>query len=512
VTGDICTESIVKIFDGRFGLSSAGVKSGLVATLFALAGGLAACHGNRAWHDTPATQASISKPTPNECNISEGEADGLNGDPGRDVHAQQNYTSAISRMLKEQKFEALDCLADRARSSKERFAGGTWKLHQLYKGLYQPVQYPVTHATEDDWDDLLRQLQEWTSARPISVTAKVALSRAYLEYARYARGEGEPSTVSESAWKLFHDRTAAAAQILKRAYALRPRCPEWYVSELEVAENQNWDAARKRRLFEEAFKFEPDYYYSGGIYVSGLLPKNGGRVGDAEKFLQQFADRLGREGDIYYFRAAETPNLICGCDQDDKDSHFSWQRIKRGFEESEKQYGLSLADLNRTTFLAAHYGKLDAVFAEKAFARIGEQWDEEIWRRREDFELAQQWAVQWAPAMAKQEALEAEAELNLGTPEGSRYGGLFAGKLKELMQQCALTQGPTTGTLEALINVGTNGTIESTTVYGPGGFCVYQKLLSLQGSRARVLPPPPRDPYWVKLELDWTELSTRLEK
>lgn len=484
------------------------LKGSVLAALLIIVGGLAGCHRNGASH--AAGQPSISNPNPNECNVTAEDAETLNGDPGTNVNAERDYAGTVSRMLKEESFVALDCLAARARSNKERFPGGAWKLHELYKGLDEPVQYPVTHPTEDDWDELLKRLQRWVIARPKSVTAHIALASAYIGYAKDARGEGAANTVSDGAWELFNERTAAAERALKEAGTLRTKCPEWYVAMLEVASNRNWETARKRKLFEKAYKFNPQYYYSAGVYASGLLPRRGGKPGDTEKFLQQLADHIGGDrGDIFYFQVANTPGLLCSCDED---PHLSWQRVGRGFEAYEKQYGISLTNLNRMAFLASHYGKLDAIFAEKAFARIGEQWDAETWERQEDFESAKQWAVRWAPVMAQEQAWEAEAEANLRTPRGSRYRAAFEKKIRELVQQCALTQGPSVGILETLTKVGANGTVENVTVHGPGGVCVYQELLTLQGVRATAFPPPPQAPYWVKLDLDWADFAPAATK
>src|SRR5260370_5570769 len=149
-----------------------------------------------------AEQNAKSKP----CNISQTDAAGLNGDLSVDIHALHNFLDTAARILKEEKFVELDCLADHARSGKERLPGGLWTIHLLYQGLRQPVPHPV-HPTQQDWTDLLQLLQRWVKARPDSITARVALALAYLDYAHDARGGGYSSTVSESGWKLFEERT-----------------------------------------------------------------------------------------------------------------------------------------------------------------------------------------------------------------------------------------------------------------------------------------------------------------
>src|SRR5260370_3255047 len=120
------------------------------------------------------TSAAEQNAISNPCNISETDAAGLNRDLSVDIHALHNFMDTAARILKEEKFVELDCLADHARSGKERLPGGLWKIHALYQGLRQPVPYPV-HATQEDCTHLLHRLHRWVQARPESITPRVAL-------------------------------------------------------------------------------------------------------------------------------------------------------------------------------------------------------------------------------------------------------------------------------------------------------------------------------------------------
>ncbi len=91
------------------------------------------------------------------------------------------------------------------------------------------------------------------------------------------------------------------------------------------------------------------------------------------------------------------------------------------------------------------------------------------------------------------------------TPEGSRYKVSFEKAYREIVQQCVGKEGTSAGKIEALVSVGTNGTIEDVSIGGPGGMCVYQKLLALRHEKTAVFLPPPQAPYWVKVDLDWAE-------
>jgi len=448
--------------------------------------------------------AAVTQPSkPNPCNLTASDAASMNSDFSTDVHAADKYMSAIAGMLKGETFGQLDCLADRARSEKERFPGGAWKLRTLYLALYNPVQYPVMRATQDEWTSHLQRLKQWTGANPQSTTARVALARAYIGYAYDARGARNSGTVSESGWKLFKERTAEAKRILKEASTLPTKCPEWYAAMLLVAQNEGWAAADARALFDEAFKSEPGYFYDARVLANYLLPKWTGQKGVTEKFIQDIADRIGGDqGDIFYFQVAIAPHLICGCEDD---ANLSMARIGHGLEASEKRYGVSMLNLNLVALVATRSNPGDPILADKVLTRIGEQWDEETWTEKKDFDMAKS----FASFMARRLTIETTADSNMQTPEGLRYKSSFEKPYKELVQQCVQPGGSQVGRFKALTNVGSNGTVEDVRIYSnsPAAHCVYDKLRALQQQKDTVFPPPPHSSYWVKLDLDWAEFA-----
>lgn len=222
MTGKVFAKSTASFFARYLNFSSTALQIGALVLLLVATGSFSV---SQHWHRKLRFDQGLHPVT---CNAAAEDAAGLNGDLSTDVHAGRDYMGTIAGMLREERFEELDCLADRVRSSKERFSGGAWKLHTLYAGLSSPIQYPMTHATEEDWKIHLQRLQRWVTARPKSVTARVALALAFIYYAEDARGDGYANTVSESGWKLFRERTAEAKRILEEASALSTKCPEWY--------------------------------------------------------------------------------------------------------------------------------------------------------------------------------------------------------------------------------------------------------------------------------------------
>lgn len=442
------------------------------------------------------SRADASKAKPSSYAFTDAEIAGLSGDASTDIHALSDYSKTVYSLLKAEKFEQLDNLADTVRSHKETFPGGMWKIHTIYTGLARP---PL-HATEEDWKTHLDLLQSWVSARPDSVTARIALAESYVNYGADARGSGFADTVSESGWKLFAERTAKAKKILDEASSLPTKDPEWYFAMQTIALG-SWDPAARRALLEQAVKFEPTYYYYYRSYAYSILPKWGGEQGEAENFLQTAADRIGGDaGDILYFRVAGI--LICGC-QNDQQLNLSWPRIQKGFAAVEKQNGPSPVNWNLLAHMAQSYN--DAFVAEKMFAKVGDQWSEDIWHTSSAFESARQWAKQMGPMAARKHAGEESAEANLQTDEGRRYQAAFEEKIHTWMQACVQESASSDpGTHELLVKVGKEGTVEDMIGVGSTstGFCLARKLAESRLSKQAVFPQPPQGDYWVRFDLN----------
>jgi Domain of unknown function (DUF4034) len=443
----------------------------------------------------PVAVAAHKAPPANPCNLSREDRASLNVDTTTDIHALSEYEAAVRRLFQAEKFEQLDCLTDDLRANKARFPGGMWKIHLFYTGLYTPAVNPTTQ----DWEQLLARFQKWMAARPMSITARVALATSFIGYAWEARGNGYADTVTKSGWNLFEQRIADARAALEEASSLPAKCPEWYVAMLEVAEAQSWDVAEARALFEKAFKFEPGYYYYERVMGNYLLPKWGGELGDTERFASEIADRLGGDdGDILYFQVANF--LMCGCKGD---PHLSWPRISKGFNASERLYGVSMLNLNLIALIASH--RNDPIVADSAFRRIGDQWDEETWHKRDRFDDARKWAAAAAPYIRGAK----EAEANGQTPGGARYEASFAKSYKKLIGPCIKTGSDYAANFKTLTRVGAKGTIEDVRIEAnsDAAVCIYQRLTELKSNKARPFPPPPSAPFWVKLEIKGSELT-----
>jgi hypothetical protein len=421
----------------------------------------------------------------------------LNFDPGMDVHAVEKFKLAVADLLKQERFDDLDCIADQLRSSRVRFAGGLWQLRIFYAGVEEPW---VGHTTELDWQTHIDRLKRWVKANPSSITARVALGEAYGNYAWDARGTGTSDTVSETGWGLFRERLETARKTLDDAAKLDAKCPEWYVAMQKIARGQGWEVPQATALLEKAIAFDPAYYSFYGMHATYLLPKWYGEEGDTARFAGQAADRIGgKDGDILYFQIAL--RIVCPCDEPEL-LRMSWARIQKGAAEADDQYGSSLINLNGLALLAVKFG--DGTVANDTFKRLGDNWDKPTWQDEDFFKNSATWAATLAVMELNSKDHKQKAEANLQTPEGVRYVAAFEEKLAPLVQQCVQANPEDREKFEFVMAAAEDGSALPSWISRPTPVekCLIEKFRPFPTAADKRFPIPPKSPYWVKLDLD----------
>jgi hypothetical protein len=206
------------------------------------------------------------------------------------------------------------------------------------------------------------------------------------------------NTVSAEGWRLFNERIEESEAILKGSESMVQQCPQWYSEMMVVGLAQSWDAAKMKAMFERGIQFEPDYFYLYKQYANYLLPKWDGMPGEASKFAKESADRRGGDaGDMIYFHIAAV--LISKSNPNYPVKELDWERIQRGAASTAAQYGGTLEDTNDLAYMAYKYR--DRPAAQKLFAQIGNDWSRGVWRGKEFFDRARDWAqgeTQWPAA------------------------------------------------------------------------------------------------------------------
>jgi hypothetical protein len=307
-----------------------------------------------------------------------------------EVNAIPQYEAAMRARLMARSFEELEQTAANLRASKERFPGGAWKLERFYSG----VSYPSRDgkSSDQEWQAHLDELRTWVASRPNSLTAQIALGKALLGYAWYARGDGYANTITNEGGRPYAERSDRAEQILSGVGEMRKTDPAWCTVMLEVGVSQGWSRKAFDQVFEEGISVEPLYYYLYFEKARYLMPRWYGKQFDDERFMDETQRRLGgKEGlamyyligeylfPYYEYRTIVTSSKIC------------WETMKEGYFAMESLYGVALTRLNTMA-------KLTGIAAEKPlcnwlFVRLGDRWDPEVWPKgKADFDQYRCWA------------------------------------------------------------------------------------------------------------------------
>jgi hypothetical protein len=419
-------------------------------------------------------------------------------DGASEIQDLKDYKQSIVALLESFQFGKLDCIADSARTNKERLPGGLWTLHNLYGSLEEPEG----HATAEDWNTRLSLLNKWVAERPNSITAHVALAGTYQAYAWDARGNGMSDTVTDSGWRLFTERLEKAKAILDADQTLTEKCPESYVIRQQIAQSQGIE--QETAVLKKATAFDPTYYYYYRIHANLLLPKWFGEDGDASRFAAESADHVGgTDGDILYFQIAG--NLACPCDEPEI-NRMSWDRIKRGFVSAEEKYGSSAVNLNLFALMATKFDDSEA--ADSAFKKIGDNWDEGTWHTRAYFDQTKSWVAQVAAFQARTRALIQEAAANEQSPNGEHYKEEVQKRFATFVHGCVAGTEVGRARADYLLQIGKDGNPQNG--YVPNVTqatfalmaCINKALMTAQITDQKPFPVPPHDSYWLKLQID----------
>jgi hypothetical protein len=307
----------------------------------------------------------------------------LAGEPSEEATPQQSSAAQmVQQDLAVGRFDALDQMADRLLRNKARLTGGDWKLDSFYAAL-NPKE-PDDAATEAH----LAQLERWIAARPNSKTARVAKAKSLNRWAWVARGNGSGDSLTPEMAELFTDRIGQSRKVLEDSAKVGTMCPEWYGEMMTVGLAEGWSRATMQDLYDRATRFEPGYLNFYRAYANYLLPKWEGKPGEAPAFAKTAADRAGGDqGDLIYFEFATL--VIKRGNGGIPTRQMDWDRIKRGADVLEKQYGQSRTTINQYAFMAWTYR--DAAAAGPAFTAIGDKWAPAVWKEKANFDKAREW-------------------------------------------------------------------------------------------------------------------------
>lgn len=293
------------------------------------------------------------------------------------------WSQDLEAKLVAEKFDDLDQIANQLRRDKTRLRGGDWKLAVFYNVLDRPL------LDDKDSVDHLEHLRHWMTARPESITARIALARSLHRWAWVARGNGFANTVTPEMAKLFNERSQESLLVLEGSEKLGTMDPEWFLQMMAAGVALGWDNARMKSIFDRGVAFEPGFFYLYNNYANYLLPKWYGKPGDSSAFAKASADRVGGDdGDILYFRIATV--MVNRSNGNFPVEELDWHRILHGYTMLNQTYGTTNPHVNQLAFMAYKFG--DREVAQQQFALIGNHWAEGVWRDKMFFDRVRDWS------------------------------------------------------------------------------------------------------------------------
>jgi len=255
-------------------------------------------------------------------------------------HAQRmGLRSEAKALLRLRDYDGIEKRVEELRASGRSYPDGLTELAAFYTGFFELT----AGAGEPEYEALITNLKEWKQSKPSSVTVCVSLSRAWRAYAFKGRGSEFADAVKSEQWKLFEKRLAQARTALSSPVDFAGKCPGWHAASLRIAYAEEISRSQYEALFERAVKTFPgyrDYYLSKAYY---LTPIWHGKKGEAERFAEESADRLGgAEGDILYAQIVWSLRTAKAYNNVYKEGSFSWPRTKQGFAALLRQHPHSL--------------------------------------------------------------------------------------------------------------------------------------------------------------------------
>jgi hypothetical protein len=257
--------------------------------------------------------------------------------PGSELATRAEIASQASALLKNERFEELDALADTYRSTQARTSSGLWKLGFFYSGLSE--MFPRHRQSPEIWALLGQSTEHWIERRPRSPAARLVYATILINQAWGIRGTGYANTVEQQQWKPFFAKVEEARAYLEGVKTIASADPYWYRAMLEIATMQEWPDARFSALLAEALDRHPLYYDIYFEATNRKLPKWGGSAEEVEAFAREAVRRThATEGAGLYARIYWSASGSELGDELFKRSHVDWAEMKRGIDDVLAKY------------------------------------------------------------------------------------------------------------------------------------------------------------------------------
>ena len=287
---------------------------------------------------------------------------------------REGFGLHIRRVLRAERFDQLDAIADSLQRVDSRFDDGASRLFAYYFFGMRAVDNPQDPA---EWQQQLDQLRAWQDARPQSREAPVAIAAALIGRGWAARGGGYAPTVSANGWRGFAGDLQEARSILDQCADQSKRSPLWYEAELDVMHGLGVDPAEFDTIYFEAVRAFPTFDRFHADRSENLMPRWYGAPGDWERAAAEAAPGLpdSLRDEIYARIVVYQSTRVM--DVFKESPGLDWDRTVRGLEVWQRRFPASPEPLNALAMFAYQTGRREV--ARQTFKRLGNRIEKDTW-------------------------------------------------------------------------------------------------------------------------------------
>lgn len=298
-------------------------------------------------------------------------------------------------LLRQHRFLELEQLASVYRKTPD-------VLHDFYAALgdFEIEGQADQESRRDD-------LEAWTTERPDSSEARLALAQYWIHMGWEARGGGYANTVSRQARQLFEERLEKASQAIEKASELGNKDLALELTRISLHQGKG-EPAEIVEAFKRATEAYPDRLEPYLFMVIPLLPRWYGEPGD----LRELSDEAVKATRKTFGQGGAAVVGLNAMDSEGRElmdpntpGHLDWKQVVQGMADLEAR-GKATPELRNQYFYRAVQLK-DRAAAARAVEKVDPRsYSLGYWGTREHFEAARAWARGQGPWREAPTALE----------------------------------------------------------------------------------------------------------
>lgn len=301
--------------------------------------------------------------------------------------ARHEFDEEFSNLFRQQKFEKLEHLYNKAVTEEQRFPSGVYKAY-MYARRNGSALAPTVRMMSPDgsisresrlahWQQMKVLADNWAKAFPQSSGAVVIQSEILLRTGFVHRGGGYASGVPADDMKRFREFVDLAHDALSARSKMGQKDPAWHTQMLQVGRLQSWlPAERYSNTLKNALTAFPGFY---DIYFEAALastPQWGGSAQAVESLAQLAVENtMQTEGQALYARIYWSISSMFRGDPVVY-AKAEWPRMRAGFDDVVARYP-DPWNLNTFAKFACQAG--DASTVRRLFDQIGKRVDLHVW-------------------------------------------------------------------------------------------------------------------------------------